>query len=72
VVGDVVLGALPHIEAHLSKTLVLTGRRVVSHRPYKVMKANAIVPGRKRFRQPIFKNKHLRQSSVTALTDLGH
>ena len=30
VVGDVVLGALPHIEAHLSKTLVLTGRRVVS------------------------------------------
>ena len=51
VVGDVVLGALPHIESHLSKTLVLTGRRVVSHRPYKVVKANAIVPSRKRFQR---------------------
>ena len=30
VVGDVVLGALPTIEAHLSKTLVLTGRRIGS------------------------------------------
>jgi len=72
VVGDVVLGALPTIEAHLSKSLVLTGRRVVSRRPYKVLKANAVVPSRKRFRQPMFKNKHLRQSSVTALTELGH
>ena len=30
VVGDVVLAALPTIEAHLSKTLVLTGRRIGS------------------------------------------
>src|SRR5258707_3959526 len=39
VVGDVVLGALPTIEAHLSKSLVLTARRVVSRRSYKVLKA---------------------------------
>ena len=41
VVGDVVLGALPTIEAHLSKTLVLTGRRIGARRSYKVLKANA-------------------------------
>src|SRR3954465_8395799 len=41
VVGDVVLGALPHIEAHLSKTLILTGRRIVSRRPYKMLNAEA-------------------------------
>jgi len=41
VVGDVVLGALPTIEAHLSKTLVLTGRRVGARRSYKILRANA-------------------------------
>src|SRR3954462_12461394 len=41
VVGDVVLGALPNIEAHLSKTLVLTGRRIGARRSYKVLKAGA-------------------------------
>ena len=51
VVGDVVLGALPHIEAHLSKTLVLTGRRVVGRRPYRMLKAKATIPRRKRMRQ---------------------
>jgi hypothetical protein len=40
VVGDVVLGALPTIEAHLTKTIVLTGRRVGARRSYKVLKAS--------------------------------
>src|SRR3954467_1848269 len=35
VVGDVLLAALPTIEAHLSKTLTLTGRRVGARRAYK-------------------------------------
>ena len=41
VVGDVVLGALPTIEAHLSKTLVLTGHRIGARRSYRILKANA-------------------------------
>src|SRR4051812_3985042 len=41
VVGDVVLGALPTIEAHLSKTLVLTGRRVGARRSYRILRASA-------------------------------
>src|SRR5471030_138226 len=48
VVGDVVLGALPNIEAHLSKTLVLTGRRIVNRRSYKVLRAKATVPPRRK------------------------
>ncbi len=40
VVGDVVLGALPTIEAHLSKTLVLTGRRVGGRRQYRLLRAS--------------------------------
>ena len=63
VVGDVVLGALPHIEAHVSKTLVLTGRRVGAHRPYKVLKANATIGGHRHHR------KHLRQSMLTTVAD---
>ena len=51
VVGDVVLGALPHIEAHLTKSLVLTGRRVVGRRSYRMLKAKATIPRRKRMRQ---------------------
>ena len=34
VVGDVVLAALPHIEARLTKGLTLTGRRLQPRRPY--------------------------------------
>ena len=60
VVGDVVLDALPAIEAHLSKTLVLTGRRVHARRSYRVLKANTTVPRKKR---------HLRHSLVTTLTN---
>jgi glutaminyl-peptide cyclotransferase len=41
VVGDVVLGALPHIEARLSKTLVLTGRRLGARRSYRILRASA-------------------------------
>jgi Zn-dependent M28 family amino/carboxypeptidase len=59
VVGDVVLGALPHIEAHLSTTLVQTGRRVVHRRSYRILKAKATIPRRKR----------LRHASITMLTD---
>src|SRR5258707_14353710 len=62
VVGDVVLGALPTIEAHLSKSLVLTARRVVSRRSYKVLKAKAIAPHRRRSLRPP------RQSMITKLT----
>ncbi|MBI3401415.1 MAG: M28 family peptidase [Acidobacteria bacterium] len=39
VVGDVVLAALPQIEAHLTKGVVLTGRRLRSPHPYVVTKA---------------------------------
>ena len=60
VVGDVVLGALPAIEAHLSKTLVLTGRRIQARRSYKVLKAGATLPRHRR---------HLRRSMITTLTD---
>jgi Zn-dependent M28 family amino/carboxypeptidase len=59
VVGDVVLSALPHIEAHLSTTLVQTGRRVGGRRSYRVLKARARVPG----------NRRLRQSMITSLTE---
>ena len=59
VVGDVVLGALPHIEAHLSTTLVQTGRRVGARRSYRMLKARATVPRRKR----------LRQTSITMITE---
>jgi hypothetical protein len=34
VVGDVVLAALPHIEAHLTKGPTLTGRRLQGRRPF--------------------------------------
>jgi hypothetical protein len=40
VVGDVVLTALPQIEAHLTKGVVLTGRRLQAPRPYVVTKVN--------------------------------
>ena len=38
VVGDVVLAALPQIEAHLTKSVVLTGRRLHNPRPFVVTK----------------------------------
>ncbi|MCU1383849.1 MAG: hypothetical protein JWL71_2546 [Acidobacteria bacterium] len=60
VVGDVVLGALPTIEAHLSKTLVLTGRRVHARRTYKVLRANGTLPRH---------GRHLRRSMITTATD---
>jgi hypothetical protein len=60
VVGDVVLGALPTIETHLSKTLVLTGHRVGARRSYKMMRARATAPRQRR---------HPRRSLITAVTD---
>jgi glutaminyl-peptide cyclotransferase len=60
VVGDVVLGALPTIETHLSKTLVLTGRRVHARRSYRLLKASATM------KRP---RKRLRQSMITTFTD---
>jgi glutaminyl-peptide cyclotransferase len=60
VVGDVILGALPTIEAHLSKTLVLTGRRVGARRPYKLLKANTRLRPHRR---------QLRRSMITTLTE---
>src|SRR3954454_22144360 len=62
VVGDVVLGALPNIEAHLSKTLVLTGRRIGARRSYRMLKARTGEPRRRR----------LRQSTITTATDAAH
>ena len=60
VVGDVVLAALPTIEAHVSKSLVLTGRRIGARRPYRVLKANHRL-GHHRHR--------LRRSTITTLTE---
>jgi glutaminyl-peptide cyclotransferase len=59
VVGDVVLGALPTIETHLAKTLVLTGRRVHARRSYKILKARTITGKKRQFRH----------SMITALTE---
>jgi glutaminyl-peptide cyclotransferase len=39
VVGDTILGALPHIEARLSKGVTLTGRRLRQRSGYTVLKA---------------------------------
>ncbi len=61
VVGDVVLASLPHIEAHLSKTLVLTGRRIVKRQSFRVLKAKSTLPRR----------KTLRHSMITTLSDGG-
>jgi hypothetical protein len=40
IVGDVVLAALPQIEAHLTKGVVLTGRRLRNSRPYVLTKVS--------------------------------
>src|SRR4051812_24764204 len=64
VVGDVVLGALPTIEAHLSKTLVLTGRHVGARRSYKVLRAGMHEHGR---------HKRLHRSLMTTAAETdGH
>jgi Iap family predicted aminopeptidase len=60
VVGDVILGALPTIEAHVSKTLVLTGRRVGARRPYRLLKANTRLRHHRR---------QLRRSMITTITE---
>jgi glutaminyl-peptide cyclotransferase len=63
VVGDVVLGALPNIEAHLSKTMVLTGRHIAKRHSYRVLKASAPIKGsRRKHRLP------LHHSLVTTFT----
>ena len=69
VVGDVVLGALPTIEAHLSKTLVLTGHRLGARRPYRLVKARALVPRQKRLRRPMFKLRRVPQPMISTLTE---
>src|SRR3954465_6781179 len=61
-VGDVVLGALPTIEAHLSKPLVLTGRHVGARRSYKVLRAGMRERGH-------HKRLHRRQSMIATFTD---
>jgi hypothetical protein len=72
VVGDVVLGALPTIEAHLSKTLVLTGHRIGARRSYRVLKANTIVPRQKRLRRPLFKARRMPQPLTTSTLTEAH
>ena len=70
VVGDVVLAALPAIEAHLSKTLVLTGRRLGAPRPYKMLKANATLRHRKRLQPaPVRPSRHVADRASTLSTD---
>jgi glutaminyl-peptide cyclotransferase len=59
VVGDVVLAALPTIEAHLSKTLTLTGRRIGARKPYRLLKARTLSRHR----------RQLRRSMITTLTE---
>src|SRR4051812_6283766 len=64
VVGDVVLGALPNIEAHLSKTLVLTGRHIAKRRaPYRMLKASATL------KRPRKKHQLPHHSLVTTIAD---
>src|SRR3954447_14422019 len=64
VVGDVVLGALPTIEAHLSKMLVLTGRHVGARRSFKVLRAGMHEHGR---------HKRLHRSLMTTAAETdGH
>jgi len=46
VVGDVVLAALPQIEARLNK-ITLTGRRVARHPPSRMLKASYKIPSKK-------------------------
>jgi glutaminyl-peptide cyclotransferase len=46
VVGDVVLAALPQIEARLNK-VTLTGRRIARRPPSRVLKASYQIPGQK-------------------------
>ena len=59
-----VLAALPTIEAHLSKTLVLTGRHIDARRSYRVLRAG--------LREPHHR-KHLRRAMMTARIDAdGH
>jgi hypothetical protein len=57
VVGDVLLAALPQIEAHLTKGLVLTGRRIHSPRKYVTLAA-------KRKLKPADRLKERRRSSL--------
>jgi hypothetical protein len=51
VVGDVVLAALPQIEAHLTKSLVLTGRRIVSPKKYVTVNAKRKLRPRDRLKE---------------------
>jgi hypothetical protein len=57
IVGDVVLTALPHIEAHLTKTVVMTGRRLQSRRPFVLTAVKYKVRPN---RATISKRRHLR------------
>jgi glutaminyl-peptide cyclotransferase len=51
VVGDVLLAALPQIESHLTKGLVLTGRRVHSPRKYVTLNAKRKLRARDRLKE---------------------
>jgi Zn-dependent M28 family amino/carboxypeptidase len=51
VVGDVVLAALPQIEAHLTKTLVMTGRRIHAPKRYTTLHAKRKLRPRDRLRE---------------------
>ena len=62
VVGDVVLGALPNIEAHLTKSLVLTGHRIGAPRSYRMLKAST------RMRH-LHKRPRPKASMIVAFTD---
>jgi Zn-dependent M28 family amino/carboxypeptidase len=62
VVGDVLLAALPQIESHLTKNLVLTGRRV--HSPKRYVTVNA-----RRKLRPGDRLKERRRSSLDLTAD---
>jgi Zn-dependent M28 family amino/carboxypeptidase len=51
VVGDVVLAALPQIEAHLTKALVLTGHRIHSPKKYVTLHAKRKLRPRERLKE---------------------
>jgi glutaminyl-peptide cyclotransferase len=71
IVGDVVLTALPHIEAHLTKTVVMTGRRLQSRRPFVLTAVKYKVKPNRR----AFSRRHhlqLRRTSVAETITAAH
>jgi glutaminyl-peptide cyclotransferase len=69
VVGDVVLAALPQIEARLNK-ITLTGRRIAHRPPSRMLKASYRIPSKKAAAKKLAARKHLViRSPFSAVTE---